>query len=108
MKNEQELKEILGYHIKVRRENRNWTQEELAVKARVTKNAICDIEAGHKFARAKTLVRLANAFGTEVYELLKPKNVCPDNPSDLVTLYGEEVREAIEEINYRYNVKNHT
>ena len=108
MKNEQELKDVLGHHIRIRRENRNWTQEELAVKTRVTKNVICGIEAGHKFARAKTLVRLANAFETEVYELLKPKNVYPDNPSDLVTSYSEEVREAIEKINYRYNMKNHT
>jgi len=102
MKNEQELKNIFGHHVRLRREHKKWTQEELSVKVGVTKNTISDIEAGQKFARAKTLVRLAIAFETEVYELLKPKNAHPDKNMDIIVKYGEEVREAVEKIGYRY------
>ena len=102
MKNEQELKNTLGYNIKIRRDQKNWSQEELAEKADVSKNTISDIETGQKFARAKTLVRLAVALGTDVYELLKPPNVLPDKAADILAKYGEEVKEAVEKIGIRY------
>jgi len=99
---EQELKYILGRHVRTRRENRGWTQEYLAEKARVSKNTICDIETGLKFARARTLMYLAKAFETEVYELLKPKNVTPDNVADIVSQYGDELIGAVEKITSSY------
>ncbi|MCL2127265.1 MAG: helix-turn-helix transcriptional regulator [Treponema sp.] len=81
-----------------RRERRGWSQEKLAEKAGVSRNAISDIENGDKFARAKTLVNIARAFETEVYELLKPETVLPDKPEDILEEYREEVREKMEEI----------
>jgi transcriptional regulator with XRE-family HTH domain len=99
---EQELKKTLGENIKVRRDYRGWNQEELSVKAGVTKNTISDIETGQKFARAKTLVRLAKALDTQVYELMKPKNVPPDNAADAIALFSGEVREAVEKVGKSY------
>ena len=107
MKNEQELKNVFGENIKNRRKRMGLTQEQLAEKAGVSKNTISDIETGEKFVYADTLVLLAQALETEVYELLKPKDIFPDKAADILTKYGEEVREAVEKIGERYleNVK---
>ena len=102
MKTEQDLKKIFGQNVKTRRERKGWTQEELSVKAGVTNNTISDIEKGDKFARAKTLVKLAIVLKTEVYELLKPDNVMPDKNADIIAKYGEEVREAVEKVGNFY------
>ena len=108
MENGQELKNTLGQNIKTRRNRNGWSQEELSDKADVSKNTISDIENGQKFARANTLVKLANALKTEVYELVKPESVLPDKNADIIAKYSEEVREAVEKIGnfYMGNQKN--
>jgi len=107
MKTEQELKKTLGQNVSIRRNSRGWTQEKLAEKAGVSKNTISDIESGDKFARAGTLIRLAKIFETEVYELLKPNDILPDNTADAIAKYSEEVKEAVDKIKFSYlgNVK---
>ena len=105
MKKEQELKAAFGKNIKIRRDRKGWSQEELAEKAEVSRNTISDIENGDKFARAKTLVLLAKAFETEVYELLKPQGILPDKYKDIFSGYCEEVREKMEEIGKSYMKK---
>ena len=102
MKTEQDLKSIFGKNVKIRRESRGWSQEVLAEKAKVSKNTISDIETGQKFARAETLICLANALETAVYELLKPADIVPDKASDIITKYSDEVRDAVERIGNRY------
>ena len=102
MKTEQELKKIFGQNVKTRRKSRNWSQEKLAGMADVSKNTICDIENGDKFARAITLVKLAKVLETEVYELLKPDNIKPDKTSDVIAKYSEEVRDAVDKIQSSY------
>jgi len=102
MKTGQELKDTLGQNIKTRRGRNGWSQEELSDRADVSKNTISDIENGQKFARANTLVKLANALETDVYELVKPENILPDKNADIIAKYGEEVREAVEKIGNFY------
>ena len=102
MKNGQELKDTLGQNIRTRRSRNGWSQEELSDRADVSKNTISDIENGQKFARANTLVKLANALETDVYELVKPESVLPDKNTDIIAKYGEEVREAVEKIGNHY------
>ena len=102
MKTEQELKILFGKNVSTLRNRRGWSQEELAEKADVSRNTISDIEKGDKFARPKTLVSLALAFETDVYELLKPEGVLPDKPTDIFAEYSEEVRERVEEIGNSY------
>lgn len=102
MKNEQELKKIFGENIKARRERLGLTQERLAEKAFVSNNTISDIESGDKFARSKTLVNLAKALDTDVYELMKPQNVSPDKAADIIAQYTEKIRMAVGEIERTY------
>jgi len=108
MKTEQDLRRIFSYNIRTRRERKGWTQEVLAEKAKVSKNMISDYETSQKFAHAKTLVRLATALETEVYELLKPDDVLPDKSMDRIIKFGEEVREAYEKVENRYLGSNKT
>jgi len=102
MKTEQELKNTLGLNVRNRREHKGLTQEKLAEKICVSKNTVSDIESGDKFARACTLVRLAKFFETEVYELLKPKGISPDNTADAIAIYSKEVKEAVERVEKSY------
>ena len=102
MKTEQELKNTLGLNVRNRREHKGLTQEKLAEKIGVSKNTVSDIESGDKFARACTLVRLAKILETEVYELLKPKGISPDNIADAIAIYSKEVKEAVEKVEKSY------
>ena len=102
MNQEQDLKKTFGQNVKSRRESRGWSQELLAEKAQVSKNTISDIETGQKFARAKTLVRLAAVFETAAYELLKPEGILPDKPLDIIVKYQEEIKETVEKIGNFY------
>jgi len=102
MKTEQDLKKIFSQNVRTRRERKGWTQEVLAEKAKVSKNMISDYETNQKFAHAKTLVRLAIALETEVYELLKPDYILPDKSTDIIARYGKEVKDAVEKVGNRY------
>ena len=74
----------------------------MAEKTGVSKNTISDIENGDKFASANTLVQLAKVLETEVYELLKPKDIFPDKTADAIVRYSEEVKEAVDKIQSSY------
>ena len=102
MKTERELKVFLGKNVKIRREDRKWSQEFLGEKVGVTRNTISDIESGKDFVGAKTLINLALAFETEVYELFKPDNVSPDNAYEILTKFSYEVKEAVDSIRNNY------
>ena len=105
MKTEQELKDIFGKNIKTLRIRKKWSQEKLAESVGVSRNTISEFETGQNFAHAKTLVNLALAFETEIYELLKPEGVLPDKPTDIFAEYSEKVREKVEEIGNSYMEK---
>jgi len=71
---EKELKDILRFNIKKFRKRRNWSQFTLAAKINISTNFLADIEAGNTWVSAQTLVKLAQAFEIEAFELLKPEN----------------------------------
>ena len=102
MKTEQDLRDAFGHNIRTRRKSRGWSQEKLAEKAGVSKNTISDIEACHKFAHAETLINLAIALETEVYELVKPRDILPDTSKEMIIKYGEEMRAFLDNIEGRY------
>ena len=102
MKTEQELKDIFGKNIKTLRIRKKWSQEKLAENVGVSRNTISEFETGQNFAHAPTLVNLAIALETDVYELLKPEGVLPDKPIDIFAKYSEEVRVKVEEIGNSY------
>jgi transcriptional regulator with XRE-family HTH domain len=98
----QELTATFGKNIKNFRDSYGISQEQLAEKMDLSINTICQIEKGRKFVRAETLVRFAALFNTEVYELLKPEAILPDNATGILVKYCEDVKKATEKIKKAY------
>ena len=95
---EKGLREIFCKNIKDFRVRNNWSQVALAHKAGVSVNFINDIEAGKKWASPTTMIKIADALGVQVYELLKPSGLPPDNVNSIIRKYTENVNEALERI----------
>jgi transcriptional regulator with XRE-family HTH domain len=60
----------LAERIKTLREARGWTQEQLAERAAMQRSYLADLELGRRNPSVRTLVKVANAFGIAVAELL--------------------------------------
>ena len=84
---EAELRRVFSINIKHYRNLRRWSQEVLAEKIGISTNFLADIETGKSWVSSLTLVKLANCFEIDVYELFKPENA----PST-------EVKEAVKSI----------
>lgn len=67
---------MISNRLKELRKKRNWTQQELAQKANLSFNAVTKIEQGAaKHPTLKTLIKLADAFGVGIDELIGRKSV---------------------------------
>ncbi len=64
-----QILDALGSKIQIIREKRGLTQEELGDRAGLNAKYVSSIERGQKNATIKTLVKIANGLGIELYEL---------------------------------------
>jgi transcriptional regulator with XRE-family HTH domain len=85
---ETELRRTLSAKIKYYRGLKGWSQVKLADKINISTNFLADIETGKSWVSSLTLVKLANCFGIEAFELFRPEN---DMPSD-------ETKEAVKSL----------
>ena len=102
---ERELLKVLSGNIKLYRERYNLTQAELAEKINISINFLSDIETGKKWASPITLVKLADIFDINVYELLKPIDAVPDNINIFLEKYTEDIFTAISIVHKNYKTK---
>ena len=65
------LKAIIGNNVKTLREQRGWSQEQLAVAVDRTWQSISHIETGKSLPPLKTLAALASALGVPITYLLE-------------------------------------
>ncbi|MCL2762685.1 MAG: helix-turn-helix domain-containing protein [Treponema sp.] len=91
-----EIRATLARNIKALRGRRNWSQADLAEKSELSIVYLSDIERGNKWPYLDTLVKLAQAFKVEVYELLKPENTPPPATAAILAKYNEEVAAIFE------------
>ena len=103
--NERELLKVLSENIKLYRKRYNWTQAELAEKINISINFLSDIETGKKWASPITLVKLANIFNIEVFELLKPVDITPEKVNIFMEKYTEDIHVAISQVHNSYKMK---
>jgi transcriptional regulator with XRE-family HTH domain len=89
------VRTTLAMNIKTLRNRRNWSQAELAEKSMLSIVYLSDIERGNKWPYLDTMVKLADAFKIEVYELLKPKNTPPPAVEAILAEYTEELTEIL-------------
>ena len=61
----------LGMRIRFLRNERGWSQEDLALEANINKNYLSDLENGRRNPSLDILERIANAFGISLSELFK-------------------------------------
>lgn len=65
----------LGEQVRGLREERGWSQRDLATLTGMTQPAVARFEAGGTTPTLPVLERIANAFGTTISVELKPKAV---------------------------------
>ena len=94
---EKELHAIFCANIKKYRTGARWSQVILAKKAGTSVNFINDIESGKKWASPATMVKIANALKVQVYELLKPQELFPDNMESIIKQYTDEIHLTLEQ-----------
>jgi transcriptional regulator with XRE-family HTH domain len=84
------VRATLAGNLKAFRGRRNWSQADLAEKSGLSIVYLSDIERGNKWPYLDTLVKLAEAFKVEVYELLKPENTLPPANADIMVKFTED------------------
>jgi transcriptional regulator with XRE-family HTH domain len=102
---ERDLLKVFGANIKENRARLRWSQAELAEKIDISINFLSDIETGKKWASPVTMVKLADVFQIEAYELLKPIGILPDKANIVIERYTEDVFLAINEVRRNYLAK---
>ena len=88
---EQDLRAILSQNIRKLRGYRKFSQADFAEKVDISIPFLSDIENGKKWVSPATLVKMADALNIEVYELLKPDTIIPDNAVNLLEKYTAEI-----------------
>jgi transcriptional regulator with XRE-family HTH domain len=103
---ERELLKILSVNVKEQRRRLRWSQAELAEKVDISINFLSDIETGKKWASPNTMVKFANVFDIEAYELLKPIHaVVSETTVDIFEKYTQDIHNAVRELYDRYFIK---
>ena len=69
--------EQLGMRIRFLRQQRRWSQEDLALNASINKNYISDLENGRRNPSLEILERIASTFGISLAELFKGVETIP-------------------------------
>jgi len=68
----------------------------LAEKIGISTNFLADVETGKSWVSSSTLVKLANCFEIEVYELFRPKNAPDDRTKETVKSLTNDISTAFE------------
>ena len=104
--NEKELLCTVSSNIRQYRLGSKWSQAVFAEKTGISINFLSDIENGKKWPSIQTMVKFAKAFNIEVYELLKPGNILPDDSSQVIARYTKEImatiNKSVENIETKY------
>lgn len=93
--NERELLAVVSSNVRRYRLCGRWSQAVLAEKTGISTNFLSDIETGKKWPSILTMIKFAEVFSIEVYELLKPEGLLPDNSSHVISRYTQEVLAVI-------------
>jgi transcriptional regulator with XRE-family HTH domain len=94
---EKELHGVFSDSLKNYREQQKMTQAALAKKAGISINFINDLESGKKWASPATMIKLAAVLNVEVYELLKPSGIFPDNLDSIIKQYTDNIHASLED-----------
>jgi transcriptional regulator with XRE-family HTH domain len=85
------VKELLALNIKKLRKKTGLSQEKLAEITNLSAQSISDIEGRRTWVSDKTLEKLANAFGVDIFQLFIPQNESDESEPELL-LYNQLVK----------------
>ena len=94
---EKDLHTVFSANIKKYRSALRWSQVRLAKETKVSVNFINDLESGKKWASLATMVKLANVFKIDPYELLKPQGSFPESLGSIIKKYTDDIHAALEQ-----------
>ncbi|MDR1998227.1 MAG: helix-turn-helix domain-containing protein [Candidatus Margulisbacteria bacterium] len=97
--------EVLGTNIRQFRAHFELSQADLAEQAGISITFLSDIERGRKWISLRTMIKFANIFNVEIYELLKPLTGWPADCASLLGKYYADVSYALEKIHHKYLVR---
>ena len=66
-----DIRERFGFAVKARREERGWTQEDLADRAHIHRTYLSDVERGSRNLSLINIERLADALELPISELFR-------------------------------------
>ena len=92
---ESAVRTTLAKNIKTFRGQKNWSQADLAEKSGLSVVYLSDIERGNKWPYLDTMLKLANAFNVEIYELLQPANILPPTTASTLSKYTDDVTAVV-------------
>jgi len=106
---EVDLRRILSSKIKYYRGLKGWSQVKLAEKIDISTNFLADIETGKSWVSSLTLVKLANSFGIEVYDLFRPGDTMPPDAvkeaiKSLMIDFSISMERSLDQITQKYLV----
>lgn len=61
----------LAERIRLYREQRGWTQKELSERAQLPQSRVSELESGKQWTTAANILKLAQAFGITMEQLMK-------------------------------------
>lgn len=70
-----DLKKYIGEKIKIYRKNLKMTTSELGALSETSQSTISGIERGERFANFDAMIRICDALGITLYDVLPPKNL---------------------------------
>jgi transcriptional regulator with XRE-family HTH domain len=93
---ESDLHKIFSDNVREYRNRCRWSQGELSRRSGLSVNFINNIESEKKWVSPATMLKLANAFRIEVYELYKPPYSLPDNFDGIVRKFTDNIHAAVD------------
>lgn len=84
-----DIAKYAGTKIKYFREQRQWTQTDLAKKVNIGKTAVANYEAGSRSPKQDTLFALSKVFGVSINEFFPETVIKEENKNDINSIYEQ-------------------
>ncbi|MCL2138086.1 MAG: helix-turn-helix domain-containing protein [Treponema sp.] len=86
-----EIRRVLAKNIKFFRENRLWSQADLAANSEISVPFLSEIERGNKWPFPDTLGKIANALNVQVHDLFRDGGTPSNTERDFAGIVLKEM-----------------
>jgi transcriptional regulator with XRE-family HTH domain len=86
-----EVRGVLAKNIKFYRENRLWSQADLASYSDISVPFLSEIERGNKWPFPDTLAKIANALNVQIHDLFREGKTPSNKEADFTNMVIKEI-----------------